>query len=195
MHRTFHRRFTLAVAALATSLAVAACGSDDDDAGEAESSTTTAAPGWIPCVNGVAGYTVDQPADWRTNPGDVVPRCSLFDPDPIDVPEGTELPITIAVSIDAENVEASAITRDDRGSDVEARQEEQIAGRAATRLELVATGDGLHRAGLRSTMWVVARSADTSLVFRTYAAGRPDYVEKQQVLDHMARSLRFGPAE
>lgn len=179
-------------------VALAGCGADGDDqaGGGAGSSTTTgASPAWIPCANEVEGYTVDQPAGWRTNPGDVVPRCSLFDPDPIDVPEGTELPITIAVSVDAENVEASAITRDDRGSDIEARQEEQIAGRAATRLELVATGDGLHRSGLRSTVWVVARSADTSLVFRTYDAGRPGYAEKQQVLDRMARSLRFHPGE
>src|SRR5690606_21358777 len=38
------------------------------------------------CVNPREGYSVSYPAGWHVNPGDVLDPCSLFDPDPIDVP-------------------------------------------------------------------------------------------------------------
>lgn len=55
-------------------------------------------------MNAEAGYRVAYPSAWHTDPGDVMPSCSLFDPRPIHVPPATEIPHDIAVAIRREPV-------------------------------------------------------------------------------------------
>lgn len=65
------------------------------------------------CTNPPYGYSVRYPADWHVSTGEVVDPCSLFDPDPIDVPPASEIPIDIAMMFDVE----SALRHADRRRD------------------------------------------------------------------------------
>ena len=85
----------------ALALLAAACGDDD---GETAATTTTSEPattstdpttttdpieGWQRCEN-PEGFSVAHPREWTTNDGSVTEACSLFDPEPFDVPEATD---------------------------------------------------------------------------------------------------------
>lgn len=42
------------------------------------------------CTNKDTGYRVSYPQDWQTNPGEVLARCQVFDPESATVPANTE---------------------------------------------------------------------------------------------------------
>ena len=180
------------MAAITASLvALAACsGSGGDDAGRGTTTTSTTddtdARAWATCVSEAEGYRIDHPAEWSTNDGDVMPPCSLFDPDPIEVPEQTQIPTDIAVAVTVEPVSAPA--GGGLGERVLSERDTTVDGRAATRVEVEATGEGLFPAGLRTTRWSID-AGDGRIVARTHDEGSLAYEEKQDVLDEMVASL------
>lgn len=61
---------------------------------------------WLLAANPVSAvcetdaYAVRYPADWLVLTGDgVVPPCRLFNPEPVTLQEGTEVPTTIATQL------------------------------------------------------------------------------------------------
>lgn len=144
----------------------------------------------ISCVNPDDGYQVGYPVDWHTNTANGLPPCSVFDPDPIDLEPGTEIPFSIAVVIRVEDVAFEVASNPDPQNDrVIQREGLIIAGRNAVLLETEATGeDGLRPEGLLSYYYVVDLNG-RSLIAVTYDAGENPYDHKKQVLDRMIDTL------
>lgn len=196
------RRRRIRLLAVAVALALGACGDGDDEMAATSSttptsdstSTTVAGAVWEECEHGDGVYTVEHPQEWRTNDGAVLPVCTLFDPEPIDVEPGTEIPFSIAVAITVENVAADRMTEsENRGQRVISEREEEIASRRATRIETEATGDApLTPEGTRTTRWIVPLDDGRTIVARTHDTGDLEYQEKQDVLDRMVRSLTLA---
>lgn len=187
---------TLVSAVLA---AIVALGGGCGDSGTSDAPSTTAssaatstpAQAWTECENATDAFAVRYPGDWQTNSGSVLEACSLFDPQPIELEEGTEIPAYIAVSIDVEEVAAEVVVSESPTQRVLARHDSEIDGVRATRAEMEATGEGLYEKGLRFTVWAVAAASERTVILRSSDVGSLPYAEKQEVLDRMAGSLRL----
>lgn len=177
--------------ALLASLALlgAACGDDDETA----STTTTIGDdvAYVTCSNPGDGYEIDYPETWETNPADVMEPCRLFDPEPVDVEPETQIPADIAVRLTIEPVDYETVTAEDpTGEDVSDREESEVAGRPATRIEAEATDDAaLRPAGTRETRWMIDLGDGRTLVAATTESPEGDYEAEQAVLDEMVATL------
>jgi hypothetical protein len=143
------------------------------------------------CTNAEVGYRIEYPADWRTNPGDVMPGCSLFDPGPIRIEPGTELPFDIAVAIRREPVALARLTGGQRGRRALHREDTEVDGRRAVRMTTELTEDLLRPAGSRSYRYYIDLGGEATLVAETHDAGDLDFDRKRRILDGMAATLRF----
>lgn len=142
------------------------------------------------CVNADVGYAIRYPDDWHENTGEIVRPCSLFDPEPIDVPRNSELPIEIAVMIAFEPVSFTTLTGDELGRRVLSRERTTVAGRQAMKIQVESTGEGLYDRGIRSYQYFVDLG-DTTMIATTYDAGRIPFERKRTILDAMLKTIRF----
>lgn len=144
---------------------------------------------WATCESAEAGYRVDYPAGWETNSGDVLPPCSLFDPESAETEAGTEISTEIAVAITVQPVSLEEIrSGSSLGQTTLQEREETVNGRAAVRSEQESTGEGLYPPGIVSTQWLVSANGKT-ISASTYDSGELPYPEKQDILDEMIASL------
>jgi hypothetical protein len=141
------------------------------------------------CTNEASGYRVEYPADWHTNDGGAGEPCSFFDPEPVEVPEATEF-FDVAVIVSREPVTLDVIAGEDPSRTVLEREETQIAGGRALRMEIEATGQGLLDRGTRSYQVVVDVDGE-SLIVSTFAVGDLDYGRNKEIVDQMADSLEL----
>jgi hypothetical protein len=150
------------------------------------------------CTNDEVGYTVSYPAEWHVNEGDVLPLCSAFDPQPITIPDATDIPTDIAVVIRAEAIAFAELSdpADDPGVEVRDRDETTLDGRSAVALELEATGEGLHAEGLVTYRYVI-EDGRSSIVAETHdvTEAQPAFDQRRQILDAMMRSMSFIDVE
>jgi hypothetical protein len=143
------------------------------------------------CTNEEAGFRVDYPADWYTNDetGPVQP-CTFFDSEPFEVPVATEF-FGAAVAVSRQPVAAEEILEGvDPTREVLEREETEVAGQRAFRMEAESTGDGLLDAGVRYYQVVVAVNGE-SLILATYDLDEQDYERNREVVDEMADSLEL----
>lgn len=178
---------------LVLAMTTAGCASDggDDTTTTTSSTTSTTEPqqaAWTECVNDDEGFRVEHPPEWSTNDGDVMAPCSLFDPEPIELEAGTEIPDDIAVVIIIESVPFETVT-ETVGEETLDQQERTVDGRSALRQELRSTGVGLAPEGRDRTRWLVDLD-DRTLSAYSSDVGDPPYGEKVEVLDRMVESLR-----
>jgi hypothetical protein len=197
-HTTMHRFF--AGIALCLPLAIAACPQRDAPESPPAAPDTPAMEPADPvlaqterCTDPDAGFRIEYPAGWRTNPGEVMPACSLFDPEPIRIEPATELPFDIAVTIRRENVAFATVTAEQPHRRELLREELPVDGRRAVRMETELTEDMLRPAGSRSYRYYVEMDG-TTLIAETHDAGDLDYGRKQRILDGMVQTLRFTGA-
>lgn len=145
------------------------------------------------CTNEEAGFTVQYPADWHPNEGDVAQPCTFFDPEPFEVPEATEF-FGAAISVRREPIAAEDLVEGpDPTREVLEREETEVAGQRAFRVESESTGDGLLDAGVRFYQVVVVLDGD-SLIVETYDLDDHDYERNREVADEMADSLELQGA-
>lgn len=145
---------------------------------------------WPQCTNAAAGYSVSYPAGWKTNGGEVMPACSLFDPTDVAVQHGTEIPLDIAVVIVRDPVPFAEAVHG--FSAVEARQQGtlDIDGHSAVYLEIVDDESG---PWARLSLHYLVDLGGETLVASTYQEGMPDYAEKKAALQRMMNTLHFIP--
>lgn len=191
----------LPLALLLAAALLAGCGADEtDEAGAPEPPVTGTAPVDTGPVEEPAerqrceseqGYTVEFPGDWHTNEPDApAPACTFFDPDPLDVPEATEF-FGAAVTVSREPVAAEEIVEGpDPSREVLSREETEVAGQRAFRIEAESTGEGLFDAGVRSYQVIVVVDGE-SLILSTYDFEDQDYERNREVVDEMAASLEL----
>lgn len=144
------------------------------------------------CANPTDGYALSYPAGWQVNRGDVLPPCSLFDPEEIRVPRDSELPIEIGVAVDVEPVPFTRVSGETLGRRVVQREAAEIAGRPAVRLLSETTGEGLHPRGIR-TYQVMVDLGGRTLAATAYEAGALPLEHKRRVVDAMMESLELLP--
>jgi hypothetical protein len=138
-----------------------------------------------------AGYRLSYPEDWVTNEEEAnqLPPCSLFDPESVELGETLHIPESIAIRAGIEPVVFDSTV--DRLFEEELdRQDVQVAGRAAVRLETRATGEGLLQPGVLATSYRVDLG-DRTFIATTYDVDELDYETKQEILDRMMETLRF----
>ena len=143
------------------------------------------------CTNESSGFSISYPAGWSTNDGSVIPACSAFGPNSIEIPVASEIPFDIPIVITEENVAWRQLSQTSQWDRVDSARPAQIAGRSATRIQSVATGEGLAPEGLRATRYVIDLGNGRSLVAATHAAEGANYDRNRRVLDAMVRSLSF----
>lgn len=187
-------------AALAAAL-VAGCGGDGAPTDETDDSpppspTAGAVPALTEsCDNPDDGYAISYPEGWQTNSGEVVSPCRLFDPEPVDVEPGTEIPFDVAVQLRVADRGFDAmldLVDDDIGADVVERQATEVAGRDAVVVDSVATGETLLPEGVRTRTYYVDVDGAT-LIATTHDVGEPDFASKRAALDAMLGTLELAP--
>ncbi len=142
------------------------------------------------CANNDDGYAIEYPAGWQVNTGEILSPCALFDPDPIEVPRNSEIPIEIAIMINVEPVPFATLTGDVMGRRNLARELTTVDGRNAMRVDGETTGEGLYDAGIRSYQYFVDLG-DTTMVASTYDVGATPFERKRRILDDMMATLDF----
>jgi hypothetical protein len=201
---------TLAVlVAVVTAAGLTACGGDGGDEGAtttvaptttaAGDGTTTTAPGGVPALSQSCTHedrdvrvVVRYPDGWHANPGDPVPACTAFDPDPFELRAGTEFPRDLAVVLRVEPL-AYARAIAPTGLGVEERRDRTVDGRRAARVVVVSTGEGLGPPGVRSLRYVIDAGRERSIIAETFEAEGNDFERSVAVLDAMVTALDVEP--
>ncbi len=151
---------------------------------------TAADPGTAlgPTCTSPAGFSIDRPEGWSVASGTQLPACGWFDPEPVDVPAGTD--VRTAITVRVENGPVAAVWPDERS-----RTTVEVAGRPAHRIEQVTTA-GLYPAGTPITSYAVPLGDGRTLVADTVGLAAVDHERNVRVLDAMMRSLEIhgGPA-
>jgi hypothetical protein len=194
------RRF--AAAALALSCALAACGREEareapgvPPAVESGSAADPAMERTEECVDRAEGYAVRYPAGWHVNDERILGPCSVFDPEPVEIPEGSEFPIEHAIQIGFEPVPFATLTEGEvMGRRDLSREPTTVDGREALRIESETTGEGLHDRGIRFYRYLVDLG-DTTMVAATYDAGTLPFERKRRILDAMMATFDFRAPE
>ena len=140
------------------------------------------------CTNERHGYTVSYPAGWHTNGGEVIPACSAFDPEPVQVPPQSEMPFDIAIVIDVQQVEFDRAP-DPQFERVLSSERLTIGGRAALRAEVEATGEGLADRGMRTLRYAIDLGNGRTLVASTNGTGE-EYEAEKEILRRMVETIR-----
>lgn len=176
---------------LAAAAFVAACGTVDE--AETRSRAEDGAEGTVlrqRCTHPSHGFSVSFPDGWHDNSGAIVPPCTAFDPEPIEIPPASEIPFDIAVVIDVDEVAFERITPPDPAREkILSRERLEVDGREAWRVEAESTGEGLAPPGMRSLRYVVDLGDGRSLIAATHRTDAGEYRRNQDVLEQMVQSL------
>lgn len=140
------------------------------------------------CTDQGARYSVEYPAGWSTNSGEVSPPCSYFHPEPFEVPEATEV-FDLAITLRVESVAYETVSEPDVFGERElSRTGTTIDGRRAVRVETESTGELLLPEGVRSYRYAVDLDGET-FVAATFGVEALDFETNKDVLDQMMDSL------
>jgi hypothetical protein len=146
------------------------------------------------CINRMEGYAVEYPATWHVNTDEVLGPCMLFDPEPVDVPLASELPLEIAIQLGFVPIPFAALTGQVLGRRDLVRERTTVDGREALRIESETTGEGLHDRGIRMYQYFVDLG-DTTMVAATYAVGALPFERNRLILDTMMARFDFREPE
>jgi hypothetical protein len=182
-----------ALAGLFSALALVGCGSEEPVAEEPGSETGEPARVWASCTNERAGYEIRYPEDWHTATLDGEFECSFFDPEPFEIIEGSEFPLTALQAFPAgeegrtfdQLVEEYADPLFEREL---SRDDATVAGFPAVRLETEATGQGLFDKGTRTVAYVIDRDV---AAFVVRAQAFPGVELAEDVLEQAVETIRF----
>lgn len=169
-------------------LLLTACGIENGEEGARPSPTTPAPtrPALATCAQTQSGYSVAYPRDWFTNPGEVVPSCTYFDPRPVNVREGTEPDVAIVFS--RESVRYEIATDPDSFGSERSRDTATVDGRRAVAVVHETGERGLLPAGTLVYVWVVDLEPGV-LIASTHDAPDRDLDRYMTVLDLMMEHL------
>ena len=158
--------------------------------------------GWVPCTNGVLGYSIGYPGEWHTTDmliGEQDPSyaCQWFSPDPFGaegnvVTEGWGYPLEVGIrSVPFDQQLAQTV--DPEAARVITQEELVIDGHRAVRLEYETLVDLIADTGLHYE-YLIELDPETSLVVHTTEtrgiAG--DYEENKTIVDDAVDTLLFS---
>lgn len=159
-----------------------------------DTTPTTAPPGEVTALSSECtspeGFTIRYPQEWATNPGDVLPPCSRFHPEPFEVPEATDERVA-AISAHIDPVPFTQVAAPDEQSRPQ-RAATAVDGRQTARLAYEAGQDSLWPEGTPLTLYAVDLAGEeqqSTLLVETVGLPGFQYERNQRVLDRMARSI------
>ncbi|MBV6624631.1 MAG: S-layer homology domain-containing protein [Rivularia sp. (in: Bacteria)] len=142
------------------------------------------------CTNKAIGYTVSYPVGWRTNSGDVLKYCQVFDFRSIQLRERSE-DFDEAVYFDLEKVPFERILNaQSQGLREISREQTTVNSRRAVVIESEYTGLTILPKGVRSYKYLIDFN-DKTLVVVTYQVKSQNYQRNKKVLDKMIESIKF----
>lgn len=136
-------------------------------------------------------YTIDHPAAWETNEGDVIEPCRVFHPGDIDLEPQQDRSLHYAVSIYIDPVSFERASDPSGPNEVLSHEEVTVAGRDAVAVEQRSSGDALVPEGERWYSYVVDLGDERILVAATHSVGETDYEEDKRTLDRMMETLEL----
>ncbi len=138
------------------------------------------------CEHEEDGYGISYPVSWHSE------LCEFFHPDDFEVPARSEL-LGVAIVISLEPVSFAAVTsgEPDRGGGT--REELEVAGRPAVRLEYESGAGGLLPEGTPVYEVLVDLGAGT-LIATTRGLDGLDFEANARVLDRMLETLELDGA-
>lgn len=146
---------------------------------------------WTRCDN-PDGFSLAYPPSWAVNSGEVLPSCSLFDPEEFTVPEATDARVAaIWAQVDPIPFHEAAVPDPDTET---SRAATVIDGFQAARVEQVSDGEGLYPEGTRLTIYMIDLSPGVdegpgTLFVDTLDLPGFEYERNVAVLDRMARTV------
>ena len=144
----------------------------------------------VECQNEKLGFRVRYPAGWHANGRGPLPACSVFDPQPVQLPEASEVPYRLAVAFRIDERPFDVATGIPAGVEVLKRADLTVDGQPARLLETRQSEDHLPPQGGRAYRYFVNLGGRT-LIASTYDIGELDYATKRGVLDRMLGTLKF----
>ncbi len=156
----------------------------------------------VRCASKPNRFTIGYPKGWHTVKDDATWTCMLFDREPITIEPATELPpVAVLVSAIATPLDTvyAGITDATFWRPLSKPVKTKVAGQAATRVELVATGEGYEGAGSLAYMYMFERDGTTYILETHGSAGAdgkpnpqdPEYKANKRILDAMAKSMKL----
>ena len=142
------------------------------------------------CTNRRHRFSVSYPEGWHTNSGEVIPACSAFDPQPVEVPRESEIPFDIAILLDVQNVSFDTTAAPSRWERILSAERLAIGGREAFRVEAEATGEGLADRGMRSFRYAIEIGEGKTLIATKHDTGT-SYERHKKVLTRMVETVQF----
>jgi hypothetical protein len=142
------------------------------------------------CTNDVHGFTVAYPAGWHTNDGRVIPACSAFDPESVQVPAESEMPFDIAIVLGVQQVPFDRVGGDPRFERVLSSERLTLGGRPALRAEVEATGEGLADRGLRTLRYAIDLGGGRTLIATTHRT-HARYEREKEILARMLETIEL----
>lgn len=145
------------------------------------------------CTSTEAGYTLQYPADWHTEPDNDYPVCHYFHPESFSVPDGGEAThFGAIVAVVPESFEVvRGWSSDERFERVLSEVETVVNGRPAVVIESESTGEGLLDRGTLTYRYVVDLGDGRAVDASTRTTEGLDYDANKAVLDAMMASLEF----
>lgn len=167
-------------------LILLACGSPSESEEKAQAQGLTER-----CTNPESEFSVSYPAGWHTNPGDVLPPCTAFDPEPVEIPPQSEIPFEISIVVDVREVSPGELTRPSEFEEILSMEPLVIHDHDAWRVEAESTGEGLAPPGMRSFRYAIDLGDGRSLVAVTHQSNEAEYERDKEILGRMVESLEL----
>ena len=142
------------------------------------------------CINQTAGYRIKYPQGWKTNSGEVVNLCRVFDPRSAQVPEYTETTGKAIYLRIENNVSFDEIAKEDISERHLSSKTIDVAGNQAVVIESESTGKALLRKGIRKYNYIVDLG-DKTLIATTFNTAGNDYRQNKQILDQMMTTIEL----
>lgn len=182
--------------AAATTPSDTASPSEGASAGASASPSTgeTAVIDGTTCTNPRLGYQVSFPEGWNTNAEetDTVPACSLFDPEPVEVPEDGDTEPTAAVTLFIDPVPFADVASPP--GDADAASLERFVTTVSARkafLQVNAEGGDNSDQGSIASLYAIDIGDEQTLFATT---GGQQGSEEAAALDQIVASLVFDPS-
>jgi hypothetical protein len=152
--------------------------------------------GWNTCTNRTLGFSIAYPGTWHTARLNPAGACLYFEPKPFRIPPNSDFTGTALEVLPSQQSYAGLLRTltDRRFARVRSRSRTSVAGQPATRLETVATGEGLLSRGTRTYAYVIDRGRRPAFIVQTTRVGSASWAARKRILDRAVRTLRFLPS-
>lgn len=146
---------------------------------------------WNTCVNRGVGFRISYPAGWYTHHPAPEVACFFFDPRTFEYPPDDDVrPTALQVRPGGTFDEALDAATDPRVVEIIEREDLELAGRRAVRVETRTRSGGAYGAGTLTYAYILDREP-RAFVVRTASAAEIDYEPWKRIVDRAVETMEF----